>query len=35
MGMTEIFSLDVTSADGAISMTLMGDIHEKVALLLA
>jgi hypothetical protein len=34
-GMTEIVTLDLTSPDGAISLPLMGDIHETVALLLA
>ena len=34
-GMTKIVNLDLTSPDGAISLPLMGDIHETVALLLA
>jgi len=35
MGMTKIVNLDLTSPDGAISLPLMSDIHETVALLLA
>jgi hypothetical protein len=34
-GMTKIVNLDLTSPDGAISLPLMGDIYETVALLLA
>ena len=29
--MTKIVNLDLTSPDGAISLPLMGDIHETVA----
>lgn len=34
-GVTKIVNLDLTSPDGAVSLPLMGDIHETVALLLA
>jgi hypothetical protein len=34
-GMTKIVNPDLTSPDGAISLSLMGNIHETVALLLA
>ena len=34
-GMTKIVNLDLTSPDGVISLPIMGDIHETVALLLA
>ena len=34
-GMTKVVNLDLTSPDGAISLLLMGNIHETVALLLA
>ena len=33
--MTKIVNLDLTSADGAVSVTLIGDIHETVAILQA
>jgi hypothetical protein len=34
-GMTKLVNLDLTSPDGAVSLSLMGEIHETVALLLA
>ena len=35
IGIMKIVNQDLTSLDGAILLTLMGDIHEMVALLLA
>ena len=34
-GMTKVVNLDLTSPDGAVVVSLIGDIHETVALLLA